>query len=140
VAGLLVAGVLVTGCADDQQRYCEAVEEHQAELSEQLAAGGPVALIDGLATFEELAEEAPADIRDEWSLLIDRVTVLRDVLDEVGVDAATYDVERPPAGLDDADADRIARAARDLGSEETQRALADLEQQALDVCRTPLVV
>ena len=110
------------------------------ELSEQLAAGGPVALIDGLATFEELAEEAPADIRDEWSLLIDRVTALRDVLDDVGVDAAAYDVERPPANLDDADVDRIARAARDLGSDETRRALADLEQQALDVCQTPLVV
>ncbi len=140
LAGLLVAGVLVTGCADDQQRYCEAVEQHQAELSEQLAGGGPAALIDGLATFRELAEEAPADIRDEWALLIDRVTALRDVLDDVGVDAATYDVERPPANLDDADVDRIARSARDLGSDETQRALADVEQQALDVCQTPLVV
>jgi len=40
----------------------------------------------------------------------------------------------------DADRERIAQAARDLGSDETQRALADVEQQALDVCQTPLVV
>ena len=44
-------GVLATGCADDQERYCEAVEERQAELSEQVAGGGPAALIDGLATL-----------------------------------------------------------------------------------------
>ena len=140
VVGLLTVGALATGCADDQERYCEAIEESQAELSEQAAGGGPAALIEGLATFEELAAEAPSDIRDEWSLLIDRVSALRDALDDAGVDAATYDVARPPAGLADADRERIAQAARDLGSDETQRALADVEQQALDVCQTPLVV
>ena len=140
LVGLLTLGALATGCADDQERYCGAVEEHQAELSEQVAGGGPAALLAGLPTFEELAEEAPADIRDEWALLVDRVGALRDALDDAGVDAATYDVARPPAGLADADRARIEQAARDLGSDETQGALADLEQQALDVCRTPLVI
>jgi hypothetical protein len=137
---LLLVGVLATGCADDRESYCQAVEERQAELSEQVAGGGPADLIGGLELLQALADEAPEDIQDEWAIVIARVTALHAALDEAGVDPATYDAQRPPADLGSTDRDRIERAARDLGSEETQRALADLEQQALDVCGTPLVV
>ena len=137
---LLLLGLLVTGCADDRERYCGAVEEHQAELSEQVAGGGPTDLIGALDVLQSLADEAPEDIQDEWAILIERVTALRDALDEAGVDPAAYDAEQPPADLGASERGRIEQAARDLGSEQTQRALADLEQQALDVCGTPLVV
>ena len=85
-------------------------------------------------------DEAPTDIEDEWSLVIDRIEALGDALAAAGVDPATYDAEQPPTGLDDAEKTAITDAARDLGAQETQRALADLEQQALDVCQTPLVL
>jgi hypothetical protein len=97
-------------------------------------------LVGALPTLRELAEEAPADIVDEWSLVIDRIDALSDALEAAGVDPAAYDPEQPPPGLADAERARIEQTARDLGSEPTQRALADLEQQALDVCQTPLVV
>ena len=141
LAGLLVAGVLATGCADDQERYCDAVRDRQTELSEQVGGGGATALIDGLATVRG-ARRGGALRHPRRVVAADRPRrgALRDALGDAGVDAATYDAERPPAGLDDADRDRIAQAARDLGADETQRALADLEQQALDVCQTPLVV
>jgi len=139
-AHALLLGLLMTGCADDRERYCGAVEEHQQELSEQVAGGEPADLISGLAVLQSLADEAPEDIQDEWAILIERVTALRDALDEAGVDPAAYDAEQPPADLGASDRERIEQAARDLGSEQTQRALADLEQQALDVCGTPLVV
>jgi hypothetical protein len=138
--GLLVVLALTGGCAEQQERYCEAVEEHQAELSELLAGGDSAALLEALRPFRELAEEAPADIGDEWTLLVDRIQALRDALDAAGVDPASYDAEDPPADLPTADRRAIASAARDLGARETQQALADLEQQALDVCKTPLVV
>jgi hypothetical protein len=138
--GLLSLVFLLSACATDRERYCEAVEERQAELSEQVAAGAPADLIAALPTFESLADDAPDDIQDEWTILVDRVGALRDALDAAGVDPATYDAEDPPADLEPADRDRIEAAARDLGSEQTQQALADLEQQALDVCGTPLVV
>ena len=135
---------LGAGCSDDpadaREDYCQAVEERQAELSEQVGGGGPTDLIGGVSILQSLADEAPEDIRDEWAIVIDRVSALRDALDEAGVDPAAYDAEQPPADLDAEDRDRIEKAARDLGSEETQRALADLVQQALDVCGTPLVV
>ncbi len=54
------------------------------------------------------------------------------------MDPATYDPKDPPADLSDDDVAAIADAADQVGSAETQRALQGLEQQALDVCQTPL--
>jgi hypothetical protein len=137
---LLLVAILGAGCADRQEQYCGAVGDHQEQLGEVLASGGDAALLEALAPFRELAHEAPTDIEDEWSLVIDRIEALGNALAAAGVDPATYDAERPPTGLDDAEKTAITDAARDLGAQETQRALADLEQQALDVCQTPLVL
>ena len=140
-AVLLAASLSAAGCSGDpHEEYCAAVADRQAALSETVAGGGPDALLAAYPTFEALAEDAPDDIRDEWTILLDRLGALRDALDAAGVDPATYDAEEPPPGVDPAGLDRIEKAARDLGSEQTQRALADLGQQALDVCGTPLVL
>lgn len=137
---LILVATLGAGCADRQEQYCGAVGDHQEQLGEVLASGDDAALLEALAPFRELADEAPTDIQDEWSLVIGRIEALGDALAVAGVDPATYDAERPPAGLDDARKTAITDAARDLGAQETQHALADLEQQALDVCQTPLVL
>ncbi len=63
---------------------------------------------------------------------------LEQALDDAGVDPATYDPKNPPQDLGDDDVAAIADAADRVGSPETQRALQGLEQQALDVCQTPL--
>lgn len=140
VAASALLALALTGCASDQERYCGSVEDHQAELSDLLAAGGEGALLDALDVFRELADDAPSDIRDEWALVNDRIAALSDALDAAGVDPASYDAEKPPAELADDDRVRIEDAARDLGARETQEALAAVEQQALDVCRMPLGV
>lgn len=138
LAATSLVGALFAACASEQERYCEAVEERQAELTEILATGGDAALLDALGIFRGLAEEAPPDIRDEWGVVNDRIAGLADALDAAGVDPASYDAEQPPADLAEEDRRRIEDAARDLGAEDTQQALADVEQQALDVCRTAL--
>jgi len=138
VLALLVA--VLTGCASDQERYCGAVEDRQGELSDLLASGGDAALIDALDVFRDLADEAPPDIRDEWALVNDRIATLADALAAAGVDPASYDAEEPPARLGAGDRVRIEDAARGLGARETQEALAAVEQQALDVCQTPLSI
>ena len=140
IAAVLLLLAVAGGCADQQEQYCDAVEAHQEQLSELLAGADEGALLEALGPFRELAEDAPTDIQDEWRLVIDRIEALGGALEAADVDPASYDAAQPPAGLDDADRTAITEAARDLGAEETQRALADLEQQALDVCQTPLVL
>lgn len=140
VAGLAVAAVLpLTACGGDPvEDYCAAVQEHQAELTDVAAVGGPTALLGALEIFRDLQEQAPSDISDEWQQVVGRLEALEEALDAAGVDPSTYDRERPPAGVDADDRSRIEAAAKELVAPETATALESLQQQARDVCKTPL--
>ena len=127
-----------TGCTSDQEKYCDAVTDHQQELGEVLGDGSPDALLKALPIFRDLADEAPDDLRDEWKTLIDAVAGLEQALADAGVDPATYDRDHPPEGVSQADQDAIDAAAGQLASEETVTAFSGIDQQAKDVCGTPL--
>jgi hypothetical protein len=130
---------LVAGCGGDPTAgYCDAVAEHQQQLGDIVASGAPEALIDALDVFQDLQEHAPGDISDEWQQVVGRIEALADALERAGVDPATYDREDPPAGVTGAERALIDAAAQQLGSATTVRAFQDLDQQARDVCQTPL--
>lgn len=135
---LVVAAPLLVGCASDKERYCDAVKEHQTELSDIAGQGGPSALIEALDIYRTLREEAPRDITDEWDQVIRSIAALDEALADAGVDAASYNPEKPPEGVTVEQQEAIALAASEVGSRETQDALAGVEQQARDVCQTPL--
>lgn len=132
--------VLTAGCGEEDPfaAYCEQVGEQQAAITEALAGDGPTALLAALPSFEALAAEAPADIADEWRTVLDALTGLQGALEQAGVDPATYDRADPPPGVDQDERDRIDAAARALTRPATIAALAGVQQQARDVCKTPL--
>lgn len=140
VLALALVIPLLAGCGSDQDDYCAAVEEHQEELSEIVGSGDPDALIQALDVFRDLQALAPDDISDEWQQVVGRIEALESALDDAGVDPATYDPESPPDDLGDEQAAAIEAAATELGSGTTLRALQDLDQQARDVCKTPLTL
>lgn len=140
LGALLLTAPLLTGCASDKERYCEAVQENQTELSEIAAQGGPEALIEALDIYRELQEEAPRDITDEWDQVVSSIEALDEALTDAGVDPATYNPEKPPEDVTEDQQQAIADAASELGSRETVAALAGVEQQARDVCKTPLTL
>ncbi len=139
VGSLVGSLALLAGCAaDPREEYCAAVTEHQRDLTEIVSSSDQDSLLRALAIFEELRARAPADIADEWQQVVTRIKGLDEALRTAGVDPATYDRRRPPAGLSEADRANIDGAARELGNRATADALAGLDQQARDVCRTPL--
>ena len=131
---------LLAGCGSEQDDYCGAVKDHQAELSDIVGSGDPDALLKALGIFRDLQDKAPGDITDEWQQLVTSVEGLQEALQDAGVDPATYDRSDPPTGLSAEDRARIDAAAKALGSGTTLRALQDLDQQARDVCKTPLTL
>lgn len=132
--------LLAAGCGEDDPfaAYCEQVSEQQEPITEALAGDGPTALLAALPSFEALAAEAPEDIADEWRTVIDAVSGLETALEEADVDPATYDRADPPPGVDQEERDRIDAASRALTRPATIAALAGVQQQARDVCKTPL--
>lgn len=133
-----LALVLATGCASEQETYCQAVEDHRAELSDIAASQEPGAVLGALDAYRDLRDKAPRDIGDEWTQVVTRLEGLRGALDEAGVDPASYDPAVTPDELPAEDRKAIEAAARDLGEARTVEAMAGIEQQALDVCGTPL--
>lgn len=139
VPAALLAGLALGGCSGDpQERYCERVEEHQAELTEVAASEDPRAVFDALDAYDDLAEQAPRDIADDWSAVVEPLRALEEALAAHDLDPSDYDAESPPSGLDEEARSEIEAAARQVGSEQTVRAMAAVEQHALDVCGTPL--
>lgn len=139
LVALLLLVPLAVGCSGDPQAgYCEAVAEHQKALTDIAASEDVSAIFGALDTYDDLREEAPRDIADDWDAVIDPLRRLEQVLADNGVDPSSYDAENPPADLDDEAREAIEAAARKVGSEQTVSAMAAVEQHALDVCGTPL--
>jgi hypothetical protein len=135
---VLVGGVSAA-CSDDPYAdYCEVVTDNQEELTRILGEGGPDVLLRALPIFRELEDAAPSDIRDDWQIVVNGLAALESALEDAGVDPATYDRERPPDGLSEQEQDRIDAAAQDLTTADSVAAFAAVEQQARDVCKTPL--
>lgn len=118
--------------------YCAAVEDRRDEIGAAVAAGPETGLLRALPSFEALQDKAPEDIRDEWAVVTGRIRALRDAFAAAGVDPESYDRKKPPASVSAKDRAAIETAAVRLGSEETRAALASVDQQARDVCHTPL--
>ncbi len=144
--GLLVLAALpitlLVGCSDDPEDvradYCATVEEQQARLSEVVADQRPDALLRALPVFRELAGQAPRDVADDWTLLVDAIEDLDEALAEADVDAGSYDADDPPASVTEEQQRSITRAAAALTRPDVVAAYDAVKQQAVDVCKTPL--
>lgn len=147
VALTLVAAVVAVAGIDrlreDDPRapyadYCAVVVEQRALVGAALEAGPTTGLIRALPAFRALSAEAPDDIADDWTRVIAAVDGLVAALEDAGLDPATYDRQRPPDDLSREQRDAIDAAATALGSPATASALSAVEQQARDVCGSPL--
>jgi hypothetical protein len=133
---LVLAAPGLSACGGND--YCGAVEERQAELTDVTASGSPAALLTALPIFRDLAEQAPDDIRDDWRILLDPLEELDDALIDADVEPASYDPQDLPTGLSEEERGRIEAAGAALVDPEVARAFDSVQQQAKDVCHTPL--
>ena len=102
------------------------------------ASGSPAALLDALPIFRDLAEQAPDDIRDDWKAFLDPLEELDDALRDADVDPTAYDPDELPVELSEEERSRIEAAGAALADPTVVRAFDSVQQQAKDVCHTPL--
>lgn len=143
LAAVAAVSMLVVGCGDDDdpfETYCKEVKAQRESLSEDLAGDTATALIAALPEFERLQDKSPDDLEDEWATVTSRIGDLVDALEAADVDPATYDRGKPPAGLTADEKDAIDAAAQAMATPEMKAALDGVEQQARDVCKTPMTL
>ncbi len=132
---------LLAGCGKDPtETYCATVAEQRESFSEAVSSGGPTALLDALPAMTALREDSPEDLRDDWDVVVDRLSALRDALAAADVDPGTYDRRDPPEGVSEGQQRAIEAAAGQLATPQMLQALGAVQQQARDVCQTPLTL
>ena len=138
-----VVGLVVWRHHDDKgpyAAYCDVVAQQRSLIAAATGEGATTGLIAALPSFEALQAKAPADIADDWTTVITAINGLVDALKAAGADPASYDRNHPPAGMTPQQKGAIDAAATRLGSEETRTALASVDQEARDVCHSPLML
>ena len=137
-AGLCLVGLLTSACKSDTEKYCDEVKAQQQRLTELAANPDPARIFAVLPPYEALAAKAPDDIKDEWATVIDRYQQLQAALSDAGVSPQEYAGSTWRKGLSEEQVNGILRAAAGLVDPETRDALNGVQQQARDVCQTPL--
>ena len=137
-AGLCLLGLLTSACKSGTEKYCDEVKAQQQRLTELAANPDPATIFAVLPPYQALAAKAPDDIKDEWATVIDRYQQLRSALSDAHVSPQQYAGNTWRQGLSKEQVNGILRAAAGLVDPQTQDALNDVQQQARDVCQTPL--
>lgn len=132
---LLVLGLL-SGCGGND--YCHAVKDHQQDLTAVTTSGSPAALLQALPIFRDLSGRAPDDIAGDWRTFLKALTALDDAVRAAGLDPSTYDEQHLPATLTGPQRSRIRTAAVALAEPAVVSAFDAVQQEAKDVCHTPL--
>ena len=138
LAAALAAVLLpLAACSSDQEQYCDAVEEHQTELTDITSQGGPDALLEALPVYRDLRDQAPS--RHPRRVGPGRHQPRGACSPRSTTPASTpRTTTRRTPSLPQDDREAIRAAADGLASAETARAFDAVDQQARDVCHTPL--
>ena len=137
LAALVGGGLAGCGGSTPEEEYCSALEDARADLVALALTSGEEEgdyLEPTLRIFEELRQEATADLRDEWDTVVFAWRDLVEVVEETGVDPTTFDPATKPDDLSQEEFDRIRDVGAELGSERVRDAGRDISSHAQDVC------
>lgn len=135
-AAALLGAMLVTGCASEQDRYCDAVRDSAPELerlSRQADRVPAASVLASIPILAELAERSPTELVDEWTTVMNALRTFEEVLRESGVETgpgAAEAIEALPAQERTA----VQRAAGRLAEPQVIEASRGIEDYGTQVC------
>lgn len=138
-ASMLMAAVL-SGCGSDTDAYCDALEDMQEKYG-----SADVADLDNLddvsSTFENLADEAPSEVEDDWQTLNDGVQDLKSALEDADIDTDDLDdldLEDLRDQLDEDQLQNLVTSWQQLQSPEMKEAGENMADHAEEECDVEL--
>lgn len=141
-AALLAATLAGCGGSNDgpDSEYCKDLKSASTQF-DSLASSDVSKLDEAFKTFHSLADEAPADVKDDWATLDEGITSVETALQEAGLkfsDFADLQQGKMPDGVDVAKLQGLATEFQKLDSAEFDKASKAIEKHAKDVCKVNL--
>jgi hypothetical protein len=138
LAATLLAASLLSGCGGGggADAYCDTLEETQKDF-EDFDTGDLSNFDDFTDRVEDLADDAPDEVRDDWKVVDKAFGDFMDAMDEAGLKpsdlpaAAGGDL---PEGVDMEEFSQAMAAAQGLTTDEVQKALENIQKHAKDEC------
>lgn len=149
LASVVVLGAVLTACSggsdsndskDSGGSYCKEVAAAKPIFAD-LASGDLAQLEKGFETFHQLADEAPAEIKDEWKTLDGAATSIEGQLKDAGLkfsDLAGIQQGTIPEGVDMSKLTGLAADLQKLSNPDVAAARSAIAKQAKDSCDVEL--
>lgn len=138
---LLVAVTAACSAADPDEAYCETVREEEKVVAD-LAGGstdpGADVLTPALESLQRLQADAPDELGDEYSTVVNAYAGLVDAVEQAGLDPADLQGGRLPDDLDPAVRRRVRQTAATVAAPRVLEATLGIEDHALQVCGVDL--
>ena len=136
LASTVIAASLLTGCGGGSDEYCDTLKSTQDDF-EDFEASDFSNFDEFTERVDELADDAPDEVKDDWKVLADAFNAFVDALDEAGLEPA--DLEglasgELPEGVDMEALTEAMTEAQALGGAEFEEATAAIEKHAKDEC------
>ena len=147
-AGAVVLGLsLLTACGDDGGGsaggggdYCESLKSAKKQI-DGAGSGDLGGLEDAAETIEDLKDEAPDEIKDDWEVLYEGFKSILDAFEEAGIDAEDLEAMQKgemPEGVDLETLQAAMSKVQSLDSPEFQEASDAIAKHAKDECGVDL--
>ena len=128
----------LAGCGNSEEKYCDALRKDRVQIDEMTNDTSSDALLDGLPLFQDLADQAPDDLTDEWQTFVNALEGLKDALDAADVKGSDFRDGKIPASVTGEKRQSIVAAADNLASSDVVSAVNGIETQGRDVCKVNL--
>jgi hypothetical protein len=144
LASAALVAVTLAGCGggDDgpDSEYCKDLKSASTQF-DSLTSNDVSKLDEAFKTFHALADEAPTEIKDDWTTLDKGITSVEKALADAGLkfsDFAALQEGKMPEGVDVAKLQGLATEFQKLDSAEFDKASKAIEKHAKDTCEVNL--
>jgi hypothetical protein len=154
LTAIVVLGAgLVTGCGSSggsggsggsSSGYCSEIKSSAESIKSFTAGSGTpdfTKLADFIAKAHDLANKAPSDIKDDWTVLVGAMDALTSALSDAGLkleDMGMLMAGQMPPGVDTSKLAGLAPKLQAIGSANVTKAGNAISKQAKDVCKVDL--
>jgi hypothetical protein len=140
LAAIALGASLLTACSGGSDSYCDTLKDSESTI-DRLDEGDFSVMGDLVDQIEQITDEAPDEVKEDWEVLRSSYTSLIDALEEAGVSVDEFAAAVSGEVPEDVDMEALSGVLENVQALDTDRleeAQEAIEQHAKDECNIEL--